>query len=112
MRRFISSNAQVFQRLDRLELGYIEHDQKFEQVFKAIEDKSIKPSKGIFYDGQIFDAHKFISGLIKSAKKSIILIDNYIDESVLALFSECRGIKIIIYTKIILFHCFTLVNRR
>ncbi|MBI2112921.1 ORF6N domain-containing protein [Candidatus Woesearchaeota archaeon] len=99
MRRFISSNVQVFQRLDRIELKQIEHDKKFEQVFKAIEDRSIKPSKGIFFDGQVFDAHKFISSLIRSAKKSITLIDNYVDESVFALFSECQGIKIIIYTQ-------------
>jgi len=99
MRKFISSNVQMFQRLNQVELKQIEHDKKFEQVFKAIEDKSIKPSKGIFFDGQVFDAHKFVSGLVRSAKKSITLIDNYIDESVLALFSECKGIKVIIYTQ-------------
>ena len=99
MRKFISSNLQVFQRLDQVELKQIEHDNKFEQVFKAIEDKSIKPSKGIFFDGQVFDSHKFVSGLVKEAKESITLIDNYVDESVLVLFSECKGIKIIIYTQ-------------
>lgn len=98
MRKFISSNAQIFQRLDRVELEQIEHDEKFEQIFKAIEDKGIKPSKGIFFDGQVFDAYKFVSGLVKSAKKSIILIDNYIDESVLTLFSV-KKINVIIYTK-------------
>ena len=99
MRKFISSNVQLFQRIDRVELKQLEHDEKFEQVFKAIEDKSIKPSKGIFFEGQVFDAHKFIVSVVKSAKKSIVLIDNYIDESVLALFSECKEIKVIIYTK-------------
>jgi len=96
MRRFISSNAQMFQRLDRVELKQIDHDKKFEQVFKAIEDKSIKPSKGIFFDGQIFDAYIFVSDLIKNAK-SIILIDNYIDESVLTLFSV-KMVDVTIYT--------------
>ena len=99
MRKFISSNAQIFQRLDRVELKQLEHNHKFEKVFKAIEDKSIKPSKGIFFDGQIFDAYKFVSGLVKSAKKSIVLIDNYVDESVLVLFSKCKDVEIIVYTK-------------
>lgn len=98
MRKFISSNALVFQRLDRVELKQIEYDKKFEQVFKAIEGKGIKPSKGIFFDGQVFDAYKFVFSLVKSAKNSIILIDNYVDESVLTLFSV-KKIDVIIYTK-------------
>jgi hypothetical protein len=98
MRRIIGVKAHIFQRLDQIELKQIDHDNKFEQVFKAIEDKSIKPSKGIFFDGQIFDAYTFISNLIKSAK-SIILIDNYIDESVLTLFSV-KKINITIYTNV------------
>ena len=97
MRKFISSNAQMFQRLDRVELKQIEYDNKFEQVFNAIEDKGIKPSKGIFYDGQIFDAYKFVSNLIKDAK-SIVLIDNYVDDSVLTLFS-IKKIDVVIYTR-------------
>ena len=49
----------------------METDQKFEQIFKALEDKSIKPKQGIFYDGQVFDAYTFVSNLIRTAKKSI-----------------------------------------
>jgi hypothetical protein len=60
---------------------------------------SLPPHEGIFYEGQIFDAHKFVSDIIKSAKKSIILIDNYIDESVLALFSKRKNnVSATIYT--------------
>ena len=60
----------------------------------------MKPEKGIFFNGQIFDAYKFISNLIRSAKKSIILIDNYIDDSVLILFSKReKDVNVIIYTK-------------
>ena len=99
MRRFLLNNAQVFQRLDRVELKQIEHDKKFEHIFNAIENKSIKPSKGIFFEGQIFDAYKFVSSLIRNAKKEIILIDNYIDESTLILFSKSNA-KITIYTKL------------
>jgi len=100
MRKFILSNAQIFQRLDNLEIKNIEYDKKFEQVFNTIEEKEIKPEKGIFYDGQIFDSYKFVSKIIRSANKSIILIDNYVDESVLTLFSKRKeGINVTIFTK-------------
>ena len=100
MKKFISVNAGVFQRLEKVEQKQIETDQKFEQIFKALEDKSIKPKQGIFYDGQVFDAYLFIADLIKSAKNSILLIDNYIDESVLQLFTKRKkNVEVNIYTK-------------
>lgn len=55
MRKFISNNALIFERLDKLEKAKIETDQKFENIFKALENKDIKPDKGIFFDSQIFD---------------------------------------------------------
>src|SRR3989338_2214048 len=100
MRRFISSNAQIFHRLDRVEQKQVEYDQKFEEVFDAIQNKDIKLEKGIFFDGQIFDAYKFVSDLIRTAQKSIILIDNYVDDSVLTLFSKRnKDVQVIIFTK-------------
>jgi len=100
MRKFIASNAQIFQRIGQTEQKLLDHDNKFEQVFKLIEDKDIKPEKGIFFNGQIFDAYKFVSDLVRSAKKSIILIDNYIDDSVLTLFSKReKDVGVVIYTK-------------
>jgi len=54
MRKIIASNTLIFQRLDRVEKKQFEADQKFEQVFKAIEDKSLPPNQGIFFNGQIF----------------------------------------------------------
>jgi len=66
-----------------------------------LEDKTLKPSQGIFFDGQVFDAYEFVSGLVKNAKKEIVLIDNYIDESVLTLFSKNQAVDVTIYTKII-----------
>lgn len=100
MRKFISSNAQVFQRLDTVERKIIEHDKKFEELFDAIQSKDIKPNKGIFFDGQIFDAYKFVSDIIRTANKSIILIDNYIDDTVLTLFSKRnKDVKVTIFTK-------------
>lgn len=106
MRRFLTSNAEVFQRLGAVERKQIEYkadaDQKFEQIFDAIEEKSIKPKQGIFFDGQIFDAYKFVSGLIRTARKSIVLIDNYVDDGVLTLLSKAgKKIKITILTKAI-----------
>ncbi|MBS3081322.1 ORF6N domain-containing protein [Candidatus Pacearchaeota archaeon] len=83
MRRFISSNAQIFQRLDFVERKQIEHDNKFDEIFDALQNKSIKPEKGIFFNGQIFDSYKFVSDIIRTATNSIVLIDNYIDDSVL-----------------------------
>ncbi len=100
MRRFISNNALIFQRLDSLEQKQTKTDEKVEAILSAIEDKSIKPKQGIFYDGQVYDAYMFVSDLIKSAKESIILIDNYIDESVLTLLSKRdMKVKATVYTK-------------
>ena len=100
MRKFISNNALIFQRLDSLEQKQFKTDDKVEAILNAIEDKSIKPKQGIFYDGQVYDAYVFISDLIKSADESIVLIDNYIDDTVLTLLSKREAkVKATIYTK-------------
>lgn len=100
MRRVISNNALVFHRLDTLEQKQFKTDEKIESILNAIEDKSIKPKQGIFYDGQVYDAYIFINDLIKSAKSSIVLIDNYCDESVLTLLSKReKDVSCTIYTK-------------
>ena len=80
MRKFISQNAIIFQRLDTLEKKQFQTDNKLDKVLDVIEDKTIKPKQGIFYNGQVFDAYVFVSDLIKSSKNSIVLIDNYVDE--------------------------------
>ena len=99
MRKFLLTNASLFQKINYIEQKIIKHDKNFEKVFKAIESKELTPKQGIFFDGQIFDAYAFVSNLIKSAKKSIVLIDNYVDESILTLFSKNQQIEISIYTK-------------
>lgn len=100
MRRFLAANAQVFQRLDKVELKQLEHDAKFEEVFNAIQSQEIVPKKGIFFDGQIFEAYKFAADLVRTAKKSIVLIDNYIDDSVLTLLSKRKEhVSVQIFTK-------------
>lgn len=102
MRRFLGSNAQVFQRLDSLELKQVQTDQKVERVLNAIEEKSAIPKQGIFYNGQVFDAHVFVSDLIRSAKRRIVLIDNYVDERVLLLFTKRKArVTVQILTKTI-----------
>ncbi len=99
MRKFILNNATIFQRLDKIEQEQIESNKKFELLFQALESDTIKPKQGIFYNGQIFDAYKFAADLIKGTKKSIILIDNYVDETVLTLFSKNQKVNVKIYTK-------------
>lgn len=100
MRRFLVENAEVFQRLDNLELRQIRTDEKVNHIFDALQSKDIEPKQGIFYDGQVFDAYKFVSGLIKKAGRAIILIDNYIDESVLDLLTKKKkNVDVIILTK-------------
>jgi len=99
MRRFLLSNASIFQRLDNIEYKLLKHDENFDKVFKAIESKDIKPIQGIFYDGQIYDAYIFVNDLLRSAKKEVVLIDNYIDDTVLTLFSKYPDINFAIITK-------------
>jgi len=106
MRQFLAHNADIFHRLDHLEkrqiAGEIKTDERFEQVFKALEDKSIKPKQGIFFDGQVFDAYAFVCDLIRSASRRIILIDNYVAESVLLLLAKRNaGVGMQLLTKTI-----------
>lgn len=83
------------QRIENIEAKLTEHDDKINLFIKT----SLPPVEGIFFDGQLFDAYKFAADLIKSARKSIVLIDNYIDESVLMLFSKrMPGVTATIYT--------------
>ncbi|WP_348797941.1 ORF6N domain-containing protein [Flavobacterium adhaerens] len=100
MRRMLMSNASLFHRLDKIELKQLEADQKFEEIFKALESDKLHSEKGIFYNGQIFDAYTFISDIIRSAKISIILIDNYVDDTVLTLLGKReQSVTAKIYTK-------------
>ena len=107
MRQFIASNAQIFQRLDVMEQNQlaltahqVETDHKLEEVFRRLDSDNVQPHQGIFYDGQIFDAYTFINDRIREATTRIILIDNYIDDSVLTILSK-RADKVTatIYTK-------------
>ena len=98
MRSLISLNISMFERFERIEKRLTIHDEHFDKLFEALEDKTLKPKQGIFYNGEIFDAYIFINDLLKTAKNEIILLDNYIDETVLTLFSKYANIKVKIYT--------------
>ena len=105
MRKFIQHNASVFVRLDSVERRQItfesETEKNFEKVFQALEAGE-PPKQGIFYDGQVYDAYSFVADLIRKEKKSLILIDNYVDDSVLTLFGKRKkGVSAKIYTKTI-----------
>ena len=78
MRRFLLSNKEMFARLDRVELKQLETDKKLEEVFNYLAANT-EVKQNIFFDGQIYDAFSFIVGLVKKAKKEIVLIDNYVD---------------------------------
>jgi hypothetical protein len=100
MRKFIANHNGLLQRMDGIERKQIETDQKFEQVFKALESKNIIPNQGVFFDGQVFDAYELASKIIRSAKISIVLIDNYIDETTLThLSKKTKAVKVLLLTK-------------
>jgi hypothetical protein len=106
MRKFIINNAQLFQRIDTVEKRQLKYematDERFENVFNALQKDKLDPKQGIFFDGQIFDAHKFVSDLVRKAAKSIVLIDNYVDDTVLELFSKRKKeVTVTIYTAIV-----------
>lgn len=100
MRRMLISNAALFHRLDEIEIKQLEADQKFEELFKAMESDKLHSEKGIFYNGQIFDAYTFVSDIIRSAQSSIILLDNYVDDTVLTILGKRNdNVTATIYTK-------------
>ncbi|MCF8359156.1 MAG: ORF6N domain-containing protein [Prolixibacteraceae bacterium] len=102
MRKIINENLGLLQRMEGVERKQIKTDQKFERIFKALESKNLIPSQGVFFDGQIFDAYKLASEIIHSAKKSIVLIDNYIDENTLThLSKKNKAVKVLLFTKAI-----------
>lgn len=102
MRRFISNNALLFERVSSIELKQLEYqkstEDKFVKVFQYIDDHSESEQK-IFFDGQIYDAFSFLISLIQKAKKEIILIDGYVDISTLDLLAKKgSGVNVKCYT--------------
>ena len=99
MRKFFLSNAQIFQRLDSLEIHRIESDKRIDELFTRMDRYKIDDTQGIFFQGQIFDAYAKFQNFISQAQKEIILIDNYVDITVLErLSTKNNGVDVIIYT--------------
>ena len=117
MRHFISANGSLFARLNSVEKKQIETEEKlnrnllridekldineknFEKVFDALEAADL-PKQGVFCDGQIFDSYKFASDLIRKAKASIVLVDNYVDDTVLSMLDKRKaGVSVTVYTQ-------------
>ena len=107
MRHFLTNNATVFQRLETIEYNQLkmrqhqsETDKRIDEVFRRLDAGTTKPRQGIFYDGQIYDAYAFVSDLVRSTKFQIVLIDNYVDDTVLTLLDKrTSGVSATIYTQ-------------
>lgn len=97
MRNFLMNNASIFQRMERLEMKQLKTDEKVDAILDKL-GKDKKPKEGIFFQGQIFDAYVFVADLIRKAKDRIVIIDNYIDDSVLLQLSKRKaGVTVDIY---------------
>jgi hypothetical protein len=102
MRKIIGVHSGLFQRIEGIERKILESDQKFDKVFKALENKDSIPSQGVFFDGQVFDAYELASRIIRTAKKTIILIDNYINEATIThLAKKEKVVRVSLLTKTI-----------
>ena len=98
MRKFLMINGQIFERLSSVENKLLEHDKKIDKVFNSLQlEENIK--QRIFFDGQIYDAYSLIIDIIKKAKKKILIIDNYIDDSVLKMLTKKNNnVEVVILT--------------
>ncbi len=107
MRKFIFENGQVFERLEKIESKLLEqgqmlskHEKNFEEVFDEFQkNKQEKLKQKIFFEGQIYDSYSLVIDIIKSAKNKILIIDNYIDDSILKMLSKkSKEVEVIILT--------------
>ena len=87
MRKFLAVNGQLFERLTNVEYKLLEHDKKFDKVFDQLQNEENIKQK-IFFEGQIYDAYSLIIDIIKKANTKILIIDNYIDDSVLKMLTK------------------------
>ena len=98
MRKFLMINGQVFERLTNVEYQLQEHNKKFDEVFNQLQlEENIK--QRIFFDGQIYDAYSLIVDIIRRANNKILIIDNYIDDSVLKMLAKKKNnVEVVILT--------------
>lgn len=97
MRDFLINNASIFQRIERIEMKQLKTDEKVDAILDRLGEGD-KPKEGVFFNGQIFDAYALVAELIRQAKRRIVLIDNYVDDSVLVQLSKRQpGVNVDIY---------------
>lgn len=103
LKEYMLKGYAINQRIDHLESKSTSHDRQLEDLTNKVNffvRSSLPPVEGIFFDGQIFDAYVFVASLVKSAKLSLVLIDNYVDETVLLMLSKrSPGVTATIYTQ-------------
>ena len=94
----INSEKITHQRFKELESDVSLLKSQVANISKGLENSTMQPNHGIFYDGQIYDAYAFVNDLLKNAKKEVVLVDNYIDDTIFTLFSKYQNINFVIYT--------------
>ena len=100
MRKFLNRNNNIYLTLNNVQNKLVEHDKKFDYIFDELEKNKEKQfDQQIFFNGQIYDAYSLIIDLIKTAKEKILIIDNYIDDSVLKMLSKKnKDVEVVILT--------------
>ena len=98
MRKFINENGQIFERLTNVEYKLLEHNKKFDEIFNKLQqEENIK--QRIFFDGQIYDAYSLIIYIIKKANNKLLIIDNYVDDSILKMLTKKKSnVEVVILT--------------
>lgn len=100
MRKFVMDHMQLLHRMEQLEIRQLRNEEDVERILTLINmHQTVQPKQGIFFDGQIYDAYSFVSGLVRSAERRIILIDNYIDDTVLTILDKRKdNVEATVYT--------------
>ena len=98
MRKFLASNGQIFERITTLEYKQLENEKNFNLLFDQMQTKQIESQK-IFFDGQIYDAYSLIIDIIEKADNKIVIIDNYVDKSILDMLTKKKtNVEVVILT--------------
>lgn len=106
MHQYLVQNAQVFQRLDRVEMTQLQQGEQLQQalgkinvLFDKMEQKALSPIQGVFYEGQVYSARRFVEDLVQKARREIVLVDTYVNSVVLDILDErAEGVAATIYT--------------
>lgn len=100
MRKFILNNGRIFERLTTMEYKMLEHDKKFDEVFDELQrNKKEEFKQQVFFNGQIYDSYSLIIDIIKTAQERILIIDNYIDDSILKMLAKKnKNVEVVILT--------------